>query len=311
MALLYRPDIDGLRAVAIVPVICFHLDCSFLPGGHLGVDVFFVISGFLITRLLVGEIEAGRVSLVDFWRRRVLRIIPALLVMVLVTLLVGQGLLYAPERYELSVNSTAALVSLANLSHWLIYGPYWGASAESSPLLHTWSLGVEEQFYLFYPFVLVMALRGGMRKGIVLLGGISVISLAAFLYGTWDESVATFYLLPTRAWELGAGAITALLLTGRGLGRVPGSVVVLGGLALVMASYVGAPANGLSAWSLAAVTGAVLVIWGGGVTRGSRVAFVGREDLCGNWEAVVLAVFVALASYRLCEGVGGEIRSSG
>ncbi len=151
----YRPDIDGLRALAVLPVVLFHLGVPWLPGGFLGVDVFFVISGYLITALLLREFQKGEGGfLLAFWRRRILRILPALLAVVLATVVVGQFLLYAPDRYLLAVNAAGALTSIGNITHWLHYGGYWSADAKDSPLLHMWSLGVEEQFYLVYGFFL-------------------------------------------------------------------------------------------------------------------------------------------------------------
>ena len=131
--LRYRPDIDALRAFAVLPVVLFHLGASWLPGGFLGVDVFFVISGYLITTLLFRELHAGGIDLLAFWRRRILRILPALLLVVLVTFLVGHVVLYAPNRYMLAINAAGALLSVGNITHWRNYGGYWSGDANDSP----------------------------------------------------------------------------------------------------------------------------------------------------------------------------------
>ncbi|MDA7644642.1 acyltransferase, partial [Verrucomicrobiales bacterium] len=148
----YRPDIDGLRALAVIPVLLFHLGLS-CPGGYVGVDVFFVISGFLITSIILREIAAGTFTLSAFWVRRIRRILPALSVVILATI-IGAGFVLYPEDYRLfgkEVISQAALV--ANFYFWQQDG-YFDAPAEKLALLHTWSLAVEEQFYLLFPFVL-------------------------------------------------------------------------------------------------------------------------------------------------------------
>lgn len=260
-SLAYRPDIDGLRAVAVVPVILFHLDNTLFPAGYLGVDVFFVISGFLITSLLLREWgRTQTVSLVDFWRRRILRIVPALMVMVIATFCVGQLVLYAPERYDLSVNASAALLSVANLTHWLNYGSYWGSAAESSPLLHTWSLSVEEQYYLVYPLALLMALRYAKRWlfAILVLGLLA--SFATYLWGVGAKPGATFFLLPTRGWELAAGAVAAMVCFQRGVRSPARPAWAALGLLLVAAGYLLIRADGLSYFLWVPVLGSALLL---------------------------------------------------
>lgn len=260
-ALAYRPDIDGLRAVAVVPVILFHLDKTMFPAGYLGVDVFFVISGFLITSLLMREwARTGTLSLTAFWRRRVLRIVPAMLVMVAVTFLAGQLVLFAPERYYLSVNSAAALLSVANFTHWINYGSYWGAAADSSPLLHTWSLSVEEQFYFFYPLAILLILKYARRWLLSLVLAGLVISFAAYCWGVGAKPAPTFYLLPTRAWELAAGAIAALVNFQRGHSAIGKPIWAAVGLALVAAGYVLIRAEGLSYFLWVPVFGSAIML---------------------------------------------------
>ncbi|NCY01579.1 MAG: acyltransferase [Planctomycetia bacterium] len=207
----YRRDIDGLRAVAITPVVVFHLMPEWLRGGYLGVDVFFVISGYLITTLVLREVSAGSFSLRRFWARRVRRLVPALLAMVATTLACGLAVLPRFELRPLGEQAAAAMLSFANIFFWRRAVNYWNADVGETPLLHTWSLSVEEQFYLLFPLIMPPFARRGMRSLTLLLVGGTVASLALFVMGGRVSGNATFYLLPTRAWELGVGCCLALL----------------------------------------------------------------------------------------------------
>ncbi|HTI71521.1 MAG TPA: acyltransferase family protein [Candidatus Limnocylindria bacterium] len=202
----YRPDIDGLRAVAIGLVFAFHL-LHWPHGGFIGVDVFFVISGFLITQLLVRDIDGGKFSYAAFWERRVRRITPAVTVVVLLTAIAGYAL-FSPDLFASLGKYLAAQAALvANVCFWRV-GGYFGDGAEQNPLLHTWSLAIEEQFYLLFPWFLVVVSRKGrsFRQGAVW-----VLLLVSFAYCAWltpRQTTTAFYLLPTRAWELLVGAVT-------------------------------------------------------------------------------------------------------
>lgn len=210
--LSYRPEIDGLRAIAVIPVILFHFGLEWLSGGYIGVDVFFVISGFLITTILLKDFDKKVFSFSNFWLRRIRRILPVLVVVVFATLIVGQFVLYAPDVYYLGKQGIASLLSYANISQWLTAGNYWGYGAENSPLLHTWSLSVEEQFYLIFPLLIFIALKYLRNWLAPLVFILCILSFALFVYGTKNHPDATFYLLPTRAWELGVGAFLAIYL---------------------------------------------------------------------------------------------------
>jgi len=204
----YRADIDGLRAVAVILVVIFHAFPEALPGGFIGVDIFFVISGFLITGIIVREMEQGRFSLAGFYARRIRRIFPAL-VFVLSTVLALGWFWMLPAAYEqLSGDVLASASFLPNFALMLQSG-YFDIEAGKKPLLHLWSLGIEEQFYLLWPLLLLLAAR--VRLG--LLTAAVVVGLASFVLNVAlidTRPVATFYLPLTRAWELLAGAALAI-----------------------------------------------------------------------------------------------------
>src|SRR3546814_42283 len=205
----YRPDIDGLRALAILPVVLFHARIPGFSGGYVGVDVFFVISGFLIAGIIAGEIEEGRFTVARFYERRARRILPALFTVIAVSFALA-WVVALPEAFtDFARSATATALFVSNLYFWQA-SDYFSAAAEYRPLLHTWSLAVEEQFYIFFPWFLVLLLRWrrAWLAGAVALG--FAVSLAASIYGTAAAPSATFYLLPTRGWELLCGVALAI-----------------------------------------------------------------------------------------------------
>lgn len=207
-ALRYRPEIDGLRAVAVLPVVLFHSGLSWFPGGYVGVDIFFVISGFLITSIILAQMLAGRFSLLDFYERRARRILPALFVVMLVCLPLAWKML-DPEDFKYFSKSLVAVPAFSsNLLFWLETG-YFDPSAELKPLLHTWTLAVEEQYYLFFPLFLMLGWRLGLGWLVAILTIVALLSLAVSEIGTRNDSASTFYLLHARAWELLVGSFIA------------------------------------------------------------------------------------------------------
>lgn len=207
----YRPDIDGLRAVAVMPVILYHAGLPGPSGGYVGVDIFFVISGFLITSIVANEIRVGQFSLINFYERRARRILPALLAMILLSFAIGWRILLPTEFADLGASAFAAVLFVSNM-YFLMTEDYFSVAAEFAPLLHTWSLAVEEQFYLVFPPLLaaLYAWRG-MRLTIGVVTGITAISFVAAVMYLPQYPDEVFYLIIFRAWELGFGALAALL----------------------------------------------------------------------------------------------------
>jgi len=203
----YRPEIDGLRAIAVGLVVLYHAIPTLIPGGFIGVDVFFVISGYLITSIIAKQEREGRFSLAEFYRRRVLRILPPLVAMLAVVLALSLMLLPPNDVRELAKGLFGAATFSANLVFWKETG-YFGADAHDTLLLHTWSLAVEEQFYILWPLVAVWASR---RRPILLC---LLLAVASFTLACWNVAhspAAAFYMPQDRAWELLLGAALAFL----------------------------------------------------------------------------------------------------
>lgn len=205
----YRREIDGLRALAILPVIAFHAGLGGFGGGFVGVDVFFVISGYLITSIILAEQTKGSFSLLGFYERRARRLLPALLLVVGVSIAAAWVLLLPNDYVDFSESLMAVAAFGANVLFYLRSG-YFDADAELSPLLHTWSLGVEEQFYLLFPLLLIGLARLASRATVVALVAIGVTSFIAADWASTRDPAGAFYLLPYRAWELVLGALLAL-----------------------------------------------------------------------------------------------------
>lgn len=205
----YRPEIDGLRAIAVMPVILFHAGFELFSGGFVGVDIFFVISGYLITSIVLTELDRGTFSLWSFYDRRLRRILPALLTVIGLTTIVATFLMVPGQLKDFGQSMIASVAFSANIYFWLKLN-YWSQSSEFVPLLHLWSLGVEEQFYLLTPLMALFASKRGILLG--LFAGLALTSFAAMLYMYQIGQEATaFYLLPFRAWEIAVGGVAALL----------------------------------------------------------------------------------------------------
>ena len=204
----YRPEIDGLRAIAVLSVLFFHAGFSFLPGGYIGVDIFFVISGFLITSIILREKEKGKFSLLRFYERRARRILPALFFMLAATLPLALWLILPLGLEQYAQSFLSVIFFASNIFFWK-QTDYFGQTSDQIPLLHTWSLGVEEQYYIFFPLIIMALWRFGYKRVFATIAGLSVLSLAASQWGSIEKPAANFYLMPTRAWELLIGSLIA------------------------------------------------------------------------------------------------------
>ncbi len=227
-----RPEIDGLRAVAVLPVLLFHADLG-CPGGFVGVDVFFVISGFLITRIVVEELEHATFSLWNFWERRIRRIIPALSIVVCASLAAGWFLLFPANFKNLGDSVMAQTALIANIHFWRLSG-YFQETTEVKPLLHTWSLAVEEQFYLAFPLLLILLVRYRKITQIAVIIIIGCSSLMLSVYMSFTHPSANFFLLPTRAWELLCGALLAHLPSNDRPVRWKSEILTVGGFSMIL-----------------------------------------------------------------------------
>src|ERR1700723_2091471 len=205
----YRADIDGLRALAIIPVLFYHVGVPGFAGGFVGVDVFFVNSGYLICGMIDTDIKSGSFSLGNFYKRRILRILPALFVMFLVTSALAYVYCLPVELEEYSGSFASAVGSASNI-YFASTAGYFDAPAATKPLLHTWSLGVEEQFYLIAPLLMLFAYRFLPKRAKLLFAILAALSFAAAVLVCYRNRDFAFYLTPFRAWELALGALLAI-----------------------------------------------------------------------------------------------------
>lgn len=267
----YRPSIDGLRAIAILAVFIFHLHPEWLPGGFVGVDVFFVLSGYLITSVITAEQEKESFSLGKFYQRRIARLLPAFLIMAAATMVAAFFIYPAQDLASTGESLAAAAASVINL-RLMLQGGYFELSPDAEPFLHCWSLSVEEQFYLLYPILLIFLHR---RSKKVLTTGLLVLLLASLgfcLVLTQLRASWAFYLLPTRAWELLAGGLFSLIKPGPWMPRASrwapsaGIVMLLASFALVRED------RGFPGYqALLPVIGTLCVIAGSGADPGGRL----------------------------------------
>lgn len=206
----YRPEVDGLRCIAVMSVIFYHAGLTFVPAGFLGVDIFFVISGYLITNILFADLEKDRFSIIRFYERRIRRIVPALMLVIFLSIAAAY-LLMIPDDLENFGQSVVATILFSNNILLFLTSGYFELSTEFKPLMHTWSLGVEEHYYIVVPIIMWALHRVGGRRATVI--GIAVVTIASFLFSLWAAHAwptGNFFLLPSRAWELGAGGLVAL-----------------------------------------------------------------------------------------------------
>jgi peptidoglycan/LPS O-acetylase OafA/YrhL len=286
----YRPDIDGLRAIAVLAIIFFHLDLPPFHGGYVGVDIFFVISGYLITSIILREIATGSFAIIRFYERRVRRILPALAVVLVATLAAG-GLLLGPAAFAELARSAVA-TSLFGSNVFFLHGAgYFDGVSESKPLLHTWSLAVEEQFYILFPAVLLLIAHRAAARYTRWLAGMTILSFCAGVWMTARDPSAAFYLIPFRAWELLVGSLLALAVLPVVSTRRSRDLLAAAGLVCIGISVFtftpSTPFPGVAA--ALPVLGSALVIHAG----------IGGQGRISRLIAVRPMVFVGLISYSL------------
>lgn len=229
----YTPAIDGLRALAVIVVLLFHAKVPGFSGGFVGVDVFFVISGYLITLLILHEHAAGRFTLVGFYERRIRRIFPALILVALSTLAIGAFVMLPPDLTHLGSSAVATMLFMSNIYFWRREQDYLRGDPELEPLVHTWSLAIEEQFYLLFPVFILGVIRVSKRLEVAFVG-VALGSFAISAYLTFTHPQAAFYLPASRAWELLLGALTALVSLKEVIPRPMAPVLQFGGLAMIV-----------------------------------------------------------------------------
>jgi len=306
----YRKDIDGLRSLAILPVVAYHAGFN-IPGGFIGVDIFFVISGFLITSLILKDAENGAFSFLDFYYRRAKRLLPALFFMMLLTGIASLFILTPGEYKDFSISSVMATFFVSNI-HFTQSIDYFSAAAETMPLLHTWSLAVEEQFYILWP-VLILGLAWLLKRGKsaavwAVLFLICVLSLAASQVMAEKSPQLAFYLTPFRLWELGAGGLLVFFIRAKGqLGPLLCNSVFALGFILAAGSLFWINQDTLFPGynAVPVVLGTALMLWTGNM-QGQRIAqifhlsplvYIGKISY-----SLYLLHWPVFALYRVYEG---------
>jgi len=258
----YRAEIDGLRALAVLPVIFFHAGFEPFSGGYIGVDVFFVISGYLITTILINEMQQGQFSLVSFYERRARRILPALFVVVICSIPFAWVLLTPSEMKDFSQSLLGVATFSSNILFWLESG-YFDTAAELKPMLHTWSLAVEEQFYILFPLFLMLLWRVKSASRVLIIVLFVILSLVLAQWASFNKPSAAFFLLITRAWELLLGVLCAFyLVSNKSINRKLAEFLSCIGIFLILVAIFTFNKNTLtpSVYTLLPTLGAVLIV---------------------------------------------------
>ncbi|MFG1477568.1 acyltransferase family protein [Xanthobacter sp. V4C-4] len=288
----YRADISGLRALAVSPVVLFHADPALAPGGYVGVDVFFVISGYLITSIIAADLAKGGFSLARFYDRRVRRILPAYVFMAVVTTLAALVLLTPAMLMGYGDQLRAASTFLAN-RYFLSVTSYFGPAAEDLPLLHTWSLAIEEQFYLFWPLLLAGLFHRRLRRALpYVVVAIIAVSLVLATRNAVLRPAPAFFNFGGRIWELALGAVLALGLLPRLRRQQVAEALAAAGVVMILGAIVLFNKSTLfpGATALVPTLGALFILWAGED---------GRQTRAGRLLSVAPLVWVGLISYSL------------
>lgn len=307
MEIKYRPEIDGLRSIAVLAVVFFHADFlisftignksfedfNLFKGGFIGVDVFFVVSGYLITSLILNGIRKNSFTLANFYERRARRILPALFTIIIISIPLSLIYLLPKQVEEYSISVLSTLLFISNIWFWIEDGySYWAPINEFKPLLHTWSLAVEEQFYIFYPIFIIFVLSFFKKYFTLLLLIVFFISLSIAQFGSENHIVANFYLLPFRGWELISGAFLARLEFSKDRISHPklATTMPLLGLAMIFNSILifDSSTSHPSILTLYPIIGTMLIIW-----------FSKRGELITDILSSKILVFLGKISYSL------------
>jgi peptidoglycan/LPS O-acetylase OafA/YrhL len=288
----YRREIDGLRAVAVIPVVLFHAGFSAFSGGYIGVDVFFVISGYLITTLIISERQSGSFTLLRFYERRARRILPALFFVMSLCIPFAWLWLMPAERKAFFESLGAMAVFSSNILFWH-ESDYFAPAAELKPLLHTWSLAVEEQYYVLFPLFLAGVWRFGKRWTVAFLAALALASFATAMWAVQTHPAFAFYLLPARGWEIFAGALLAFFLEeygetlrSRGISQLPSlfGLLLIAFAAIAFDRYMPYP----SQYTLVPAIGTALII-----------VFATPDTFTGKLLGSRLLVGIGLISYSV------------
>jgi peptidoglycan/LPS O-acetylase OafA/YrhL len=233
----YRPEIDGLRAISVLSVMVFHTGLGIPAGGFLGVDIFFVISGYLITSIIMNDLDSGKFSFLKFYERRARRILPALILVTLCCLPFAWAWLLPADMKNFSQSLMGVASFTSNVFFWKEAG-YFDTAAELKPLLHTWSLAVEEQYYILFPILMILVTRRGYRFALACLATLFLVSLAGAHWAASHAPSANFYLLPTRGWELLIGSFAAFHLHNKGRSEPsgPARIAEVAGVLMILAA---------------------------------------------------------------------------
>ena len=281
----YRVEIDGLRALAVLPVIFFHAGFEIFNGGFVGVDVFFVVSGYLITLILIHEFDNNYFSIVAFYERRMRRILPALFFIQFISICFAWIWMSPTQMKDFSHSLVATSIFASNILFWRESG-YFEASTEQKPLLHTWSLAVEEQYYILFPIFLIVAWRFGKTRLLWVLIICATCSLLLSEWGSRNKEVANFYLTPTRAWEILAGSIAAFIVHKQGV-KNSNPLSLFGLIAIVFSIFVYDEATPFpSLYTLIPVLGVVLII-----------LYAGKKSIVSKFLGAKIFVGAGLISY--------------
>jgi len=289
----YRPEVDGLRAVAVIPVVLFHAGFNGFGGGYIGVDIFFVISGYLITSIILSERASSKFTIVNFYERRARRILPALFLIMAVALPFA-WLWMTPHHLKGFSQSLVATSAFVPNVYFFLKSGYFDVGVDEVPLLHTWSLGVEEQYYIVFPLFILLCWKWGLRTMTLILAVIAVISLGLSEWASRTHVTGNFYLPPTRAWELALGSLVAIASIRSPLGSglpVPtrNAITIVGLLLILVPIFVfdrSTPFPGL--YALVPTVGTAMVI-----------AFAHVDTIVGRLLALRWVVTLGLISYSV------------